>query len=162
MLLHWLNWHDPHALEQSSPCLASQCEACSCTLAMGDLQQILWVWVLLCHHRQQDVLCIRNAPTPISVIHCFLVPHPCHNLKIGPGRMIFHSTCRRREFLRFLQMLLRRSPVWLALYCAENAEIDHPCPSLAQQCPLTEILQVNAGRVERGQWFALQSLSPLM
>ena len=73
---------------------ASQCEACSCTLAMDDLQQILWGWVLLCHHRQQNVLCVRKAPSPISGIHSFIIPHPCHDLEVGPERMVFHSTWR--------------------------------------------------------------------
>ena len=73
---------------------ASQCEACSCTLAMDDLQQILWGWVLLCHQRQQNVLCVRKAPSPISGIHSFIIPHPCHDLEVGPERMVFHSTWR--------------------------------------------------------------------
>ena len=40
-----------------------------------------------------------QSANPISGIHSFRIPHPCHDLKVCPERMIFHSTWRRREFL---------------------------------------------------------------
>ena len=110
MLLHWLNWYGPQTLEQARPYFLRlhRCvrHAELCKLAMNDLQQILWVCVLLCHHRQHHIFCIRKAPAPISGIHCFLIHHPCHDLKVGPEQIIFHSTWR--EFLRFDKFVLKK------------------------------------------------------
>ena len=43
------------------------------------LQQMLWGWVLLCRHRQQNVPCSPKAPSPVSGIHFLLnkmfIPH---------------------------------------------------------------------------------------
>ena len=89
MLWHWLNWHDPSALQQASLYLfatALQCEACT----VVHWQMMVFIWFYdHCHHYVTMFFVFIKLSEWNSLLPHNLIPHRCYDL--GEWYVIAHG-----------------------------------------------------------------------